>query len=80
MKSVETGRWLQHRQCGVRLEDTRDQGLDRSLLKYFATFSAAGYPLHHQILLAPVAGYLDDEAACDRLGKVLEALPRGYGT
>jgi succinoglycan biosynthesis protein ExoL len=81
LNSVETGHWLQQRQCGVRLEDTREQSLDRSLLKFFSGLDAAGYAAARDSLArVPLSDLLDDQAACDRLGTVLEALPRRYGT
>jgi hypothetical protein len=80
LASVETGRWLRDRQCGARLEDTRDQCLDRSLLDYFTGLDAPGYAAARDDLArVPLSDLLDDEAACERLGTVLEALPRRHG-
>jgi hypothetical protein len=79
LDSVETGRWLAARQCGVRLEDTRNRGLDRSLLEYFSGLDGARYAEARTALArVPLSDLLDDQAACDRFGKALEALPRRY--
>jgi len=80
LASVETGHWLQQRQCGVRLEGTEAQSLDRSLLEFFTSLDAAGYAVARKSLArVPLSDLLDDQAACQRLGTVFEALPRRYG-
>lgn len=79
--SVETGHWLNDRQCGVRLEDTRDRRLDRSLLEFFTGLDASGYAAARNALArVPLSDLLDNEAACDRFGTVLGALSRRDGT
>ena len=78
--SVETGHWLQDRQCGVRLEDTRDHCLEQSLFEYFSGLNAVGYAAARTALArVPLSDLLDNDAACARFGAVLEALPRRYG-
>ena len=77
--SVETGRWLAVRQCGVRLEDTRDQSLERSLLEFFGGLDSTRYIIARTALAqVPISDLLDDKAACDRFGKVLGTLSRRY--
>jgi hypothetical protein len=77
--SVETGRWLAVRQCGVRLEDTCDQSLERSLLEFFGGLDSTRYAIARTALArVPLSDLLDDKAACDRFGKVLGALSRRY--
>jgi hypothetical protein len=77
--SVETGRWLAVRQCGVRLEDTCDQSLERSLLEFFGGLDSTRYAIARTALArVPLSDLLDDKAACDRFGKVLETLSRRY--
>ncbi len=77
LESVETGRWLRDRHCGVRLRDTADQSLDQSLLAYFRSLDAPQYAAARNAMAqVPLSDLLDDEAACDRFGDVLAALPR----
>jgi succinoglycan biosynthesis protein ExoL len=79
LDSVETGRWLAIRQCGVRLEDTRDQSLERSLLEFFSGLDGARYSIAQTALArVPLPDLLDDKAACDGFGKVLGTLSRRY--
>ena len=81
LASVETGRWLAVRQCGVRLEDTRDQSLERSLLEFFGGLDSTRYSIARTALAqVPISDLLDDKAACDRFGKVLGTLSRRYCT
>jgi hypothetical protein len=80
LESVETGRWLKARGCGVRLQDTANQSLDQALLAYFRSLDAAQYAAaRHAMAQVPLSDLLDDEAACDRFGAVLAALPRRCG-
>jgi succinoglycan biosynthesis protein ExoL len=77
--SVETGRWLAVRQCGVRLEDTRDQSFERSLLEFFGGLDSTRYSIARTALAqVPLSDLLDDKAACDRFGKFLGTLSRRY--
>jgi hypothetical protein len=77
--SVETGRWLAVRQCGVRLEDTRDQSLERSVLEFFRGLDSTRYSIARTTLTrVPLSDLLDDKAACDRFGRVLGTLSRRY--
>jgi succinoglycan biosynthesis protein ExoL len=79
LASVETGRWLAARQCGVRLEDTRDQSLERSLLEFFCGLDSARYAVARTALArVPLSDLLNDQAACDCFGRVLRALSRRY--
>ena len=81
LDSVETGHWLQQRHCGVRLEDTGEQSLDRSLFEFFTGLDEAGYAAARTSLArVPLSDLLDDQTACDRLGTVLDALPRRHRT
>jgi hypothetical protein len=79
LDSVETGRWLAVRQCGVRLEDTRKQSLERSLLEFFSGLDGTRYSIARTALArVPLSDLLDDQAACDRFGKVLGTQSRRY--
>jgi succinoglycan biosynthesis protein ExoL len=79
LASVETGRWLAVRQCGVRLEDTRNQSIEGSLLEFFVGLDSTRYSIARTALAqVPLSDLLDDKAACDRFGKVLETLSRRY--
>jgi hypothetical protein len=67
------------RQCGVRLEDTRDQSFERSLLEFFGGLDSTRYSIARTALAqVPLSDLLDDKAACDRFGKVLGTLSRRY--
>ena len=77
--SVETGRWLSVRQCGVRLDDTPDQCLERSVLEFFRGLDSTQYSMARTaITRVPLSDLLDDKVACDRFGKVLGMLSRRY--
>lgn len=79
LASVETGRWLAVRQCGVCLEDTHDKSLERSLFEFFGGLDSTRYSIARTALAkVPLSDLLDDKAACDRFGKVLETLSRRY--
>ena len=81
LDSVETGRWLARRQCGVRLQDTPDQSLERSLLEFFGGLDGKRYSMARTALArVPLSDLLDDQATCDRFGKVLGTLSRRYRT
>jgi hypothetical protein len=75
--SVQTGRWLDEHQCGVRLAADSDARLELELRDFFRELDAAGYAAARQALaLVPISALLDDESAFDRFGATLAALPR----
>ena len=77
LASVETGRWLAARHCGVRLQDGPRQRLEDGLAEYFRQLDAATYvAARDAVARIPIASLLDDAAAYDRLGSTLAALPR----
>jgi len=76
--SVQTGRWLEERQCGVRLVAGPDQNLNEVLRAWFARLDAPGYVAARSALAkVPITALLDDKVSCDRFGAMLEACRGG---
>jgi len=81
LASVETGRWLADRQCGIRLNDAGDQSLERSLLEYFSRLDPTGYAVARSDLArVPLSDLLDDQPASERHGTLLNTLAPRYAT
>lgn len=77
LNSVETGRWLNARHCGLCLEGPPDVSLVGALDDRFRRLEPATYDgMRHALAQVPLTALLDDEAANIRLGKKLAALPR----
>jgi hypothetical protein len=75
--SVQTGRWLADRQCGVRLAAGSDHNLSEALRAWFAGLDAAGYvTAKNALATVPITALLDDKVSCDRIGAMFEALSR----
>jgi len=71
LRSVENGRWLEHRRCGVCL----DEPLDESLPNFFALLDSAGYARERRALAqVPLADLVDDAASCERFAAALGGL------
>jgi succinoglycan biosynthesis protein ExoL len=67
--SVETGRWLERRSCGVRLEEP----LDAALAAFFTTLQPADYAARRaEMARLPLADLIDDAASGARFANVLE--------
>lgn len=77
LNSVETGRWLESHQCGIRLEDRQGADPQAALHDYFSALDASTYATARQCLAQlPPSTFLDDQSACDRFGGVLHSLIR----
>ena len=76
--SVETGRWLQERRCGVLLDGLDDVQFFQSLVTWFRDLDSGGYRAARAALArVPLADVLDDPPSCRRFGDVLNDLRRG---
>jgi hypothetical protein len=73
--SVETGRWLRDRRCGVLFDDGEDDHIVETLVAYFAALDTTRYRGERNSLARiPLSDVLDEPASGQDLGGVLRDL------